>query len=556
MNIENIITDYENGDNLEIVATRYHIGKIKLKEILLSNGIEIRKRGGQKLKTNHVINDWRIEKYPKLDNHHYIAISNIDGKEFNDYMNDGGYLTSYIKDKLHIQIPTLYDRRKYYMETGNYWWEQWFTIVKKENKPIKKCPYCDWSTKDINNLSGAFEVHLMNKHNISKENYLKEYPEDRDYFTLVAKTLDLQMSTNEDEYVVCAICGKKLARIDWRHLKEHNITKLEYIEKYGNNLICKNLHDKLSKLAIKTNMNMEPTRHSKPELEIKKFVMDNGFDCKCDRKVLKGKELDILIPSKNIAIEFNGNKHHTEWFGGKDKDYHITKTNVCKSQGIGLIHIFEDEFQHHKELVFNNIANILEIKNDLPLIKDNECVITEVDSVEVERFLNEYDIQGYKPSTIHYGAFYEDKLITVMSFVRKENEWELTRFASDFHYLYENIFQTIFNYFLNTHNPNIVKSFADRRWVVNEDNNMYTKLGFKFSGYVEPDFKYYNVHVDKHKRFDEYEFNSSVLIMKYPNKVNESMTKSEMLKELGYDRIWNCGYIKYVYKRNVFFSII
>ena len=27
------------------------------------------------------------------------------------------------------------------------------------------------------------------------------------------------------------------------------------------------------------------------------------------------------------------------------------------------------------------------------------------------------------------------------------------------------------------------------------------------------------------------------------------MTELEMMKELGYDRIWDCGLIKYVYKK-------
>lgn len=29
-----------------------------------------------------------------------------------------------------------------------------------------------------------------------------------------------------------------------------------------------------------------------------------------------------------------------------------------------------------------------------------------------------------------------------------------------------------------------------------------------------------------------------------------TMTETEMARELGYDRIWDCGLIKYVWKRN------
>ena len=199
LDVNSIIEDYKNGIGTEKLSLKYHVGKIKIKNILLENGVELKKRGGQKQNITYKVSDWRIEKYPLIEGFHYIAIFNENGKEFNDYMNQGGYLTSYIKDKMGIETPTLYDRRKYYMETGNYWWEQWFTIEKRENKQTKKCPYCGWETTDIKNKSGAFEQHLKTKHNISKIEYIKEYPEDKNYFTLVNKTLNRQMSDNSNE---------------------------------------------------------------------------------------------------------------------------------------------------------------------------------------------------------------------------------------------------------------------------------------------------------------------------------------------------------------------
>ena len=227
LNSEIIIKEYKEGMGVEKLALKYHVGKVKIKNILFENGIELKKKGRQKKEIKYIVNDWKIEKYPNIEGFHYVAIFKEDGKEFNDYMNKAGYLTSYIEEKIGIKTPTLYDRRKYYMETGNYWWEQWFIIKKKENKPTKKCPYCGWETIDIENRSGVFEQHLKEKHNITKFQYLEEHPEDKKYFELVNSSLNRQMSNNNDEYVICAICGKKFARIDWRHLKEHGITKEE-----------------------------------------------------------------------------------------------------------------------------------------------------------------------------------------------------------------------------------------------------------------------------------------------------------------------------------------
>ena len=508
------------------------------------------KRGGQKLNVTYVVPNWKIEKYPQKEGFHYIAVYKSDGTEFNDYMNQGGFLTSYIKKKEGIEIPTLYDRRKYYMETGNYWWEQWFDITLVENKPTKKCPYCGWETIDVENKSGVFEQHLNEVHGIDKITYLKEYPQDKDYFVLVNQTLNLQMSINKDEYVICKICGKKLARIDWRHLKEHNITQREYIKKYGNITVSKSLHDKMSSISTLTNMKMEPVKHSKYELEILHFVLSHGFTCKSNRTILKGKEIDIFIPEILFGIEFNGNMYHTEWFGGKDKNYHVQKTNDCKENGVKLIQIFEDEFVLHKEIVFNKIAHILGIQQNLPKIYGRKCTIKPVYNHIANEFYEQYHIQGQTSSTMHYGAFYEEKLIAVMSFKTENNgSWELTRFASDYNYICCGVGGKLFKHFIKEYNPNSVKSFADRRWTVDEENNIYCQLDFRFDGYTAPDYSYYNCKVDKYKRFHKFGFRKQTLLKKYPDILTPEMTETEMAKELGYDRIWNCGLIRYVWKK-------
>ena len=63
-----------------------------------------------------------------------------------------------------------------------------------------------------------------------------------------------------------------------------------------------------------------------------------------------------------------------------------------------------------------------------------------------------------------------------------------------------------------------------------------------------PDYKYYNEKVDRYARIHKMKFSKQTLIKKYG--FPETMTETEMVKELGYDRIWDCGLIKYVWKKN------
>ena len=529
------------------------MGKLKIKTLLLENGVEMKKRGGQKQERNYIVSDWKIEKYPMREGFHYIAVFRKDGTTFNDHMNRAGILTSYIKEKVGIEIPSLYDRRKYYMETGNYWWEQWFDIVEIENKPTKKCPYCDWETEDIENRSGAFEVHLKEKHGFSKNDYLKEHPEDRFYFVLVNETLNRQMCENEDEYVVCQICGKKLARINDRHLKSHGITRLEYIEKYNAPVYSKKHYEKLLSISNKMNLALDGRNDiftSKPEKEIMSFIETLGLKCGKNRKLLNGKEIDVFVEKKQIAIEFNGCKFHTEWYGGKGRQYHLSKTKMCKEKGVGLIHIFEDEYYGKQEIVLNKIQHILGFDTNKEKIYGRKCDIERIDGETAKMFMEKYHIQGSDSSTAHYGAFYNDNIIAVMSFLRnKGDEWELTRFASDYHYICCGVGGKLFKKFIKEHNPKTVKSFADRRWTINEKNNLYIQLGFEFNSYTPPSYTYYKPSVHRYQRFHKFGFRKQVLLRKHPDILSPEMTETEMVKKLGYDRIWDCGLIKYIWKK-------
>lgn len=354
---QNIIQDYTtNNLGIYAICAKYKIGKIKLKNVFAEYNVPIKKVGGQlESRENDKVTDTSVEKYKQEKGYHYVAISKHDGTRFSDYNNVSGCLTSYINKKLGIEIPSAFLRRKYYRQTGNYWHEQWFDIVKEktEIKEVKRCPYCGWITIDVNNRSGVFEQHLKNQHQISVEEHLKNHPEDKEYFTSQANSVRRKIHEyDKNNYVVCQICGAKLTRIDWQHLDKHGITLAEYKMKYGmDSTMSNNYRENLVKNAIKLNLALEQSQDkftSKAEMEIKDFIQSLGIECGKNRSVLDGKELDIFIPSHNLAIEFNGNIWHTETFGHKPKDYHINKLNACNAKGIKLIQIFEDEYEYHK----------------------------------------------------------------------------------------------------------------------------------------------------------------------------------------------------------------
>lgn len=489
------------------------------------------------------------ERFPLIEGKKYI-VSDLQGDfTTDDYRNKSGVITTYLKETYNIESGmSSFKERNYFKTYNRYWWEEYLEIklVDDIKKQTIKCPYCDWETIDMNNQSGMMITHFKKVHGKQLEDVLKEHPELKEYFSNT-KSIDLR---SEDEYVVCQICGKKLGSVNHSHLKKHGITKSDYILKYRTPTLSQVVYQQCVSQALHMNeVNGEKDGTdlftSASEKEIKKHLTSLGIANTKNRSILSGKELDIYIPSHNIAIEYNGCKWHTEWFGKKDRVYHYNKLVECNEKGVRLIHLFEDEYMYHKEIVLSKIEHILGIHKDLPVISARKCTITKISKPECDAFLNINHIQGETNASAYYGAKYENTLVAVMTFTKCEGTtFALSRFATDNHFLVSGIANRLLKRFIKEYKPNKIISFADRRWTIDLENNLYTKLGFVLESCTKPDYRYYNEKVDKFKRFHKFGFRKQILNKKYGLPLN--MTEEEMVKELGYDRIWDCGLAKYV----------
>lgn len=535
-----ICGEYLNSNiGVEALATKYHTGKVTVKKILADNGIEIKPKGKQPLREEFVVDDWKKEKYPIEEGFHYIAKAKDGDYETNDYMNAGGHLTSYIKKEFGI-VSTLYERRMHYKRTGNYWWEQWFDIVKVADKPIKKCPYCDWTTEDVENRGGAFKTHLLNVHNKSVKDYLSEYPEDIDYFTTATIYTNLEFETNPDNYVVCEICGRKLSHIGGTHLKTHNMSIVDYKAKYKTPMVSKAMHNALSEIAVNTNMNIQPVFHSNAENEIKEFIESLGFECETNRTILKGKEIDLYIPSMKIGFEYDGLRWHNEL--SKGKNYHRDKTNECRNNFVALYHIFEDEWLFKKELVMSRIRTILG-KNEIKIMA-RKCECRIIDKRTSDEFLNANHMQGTCVSKYNYGLFFENELVAVMTFgnLRKslgrtttEGSYELLRFASKLNTTVTGAAGKLLSHFKEDMKGKLktIITFADKRW---SNGMLYINLGFVPTHESSPNYFY----IINNRRENRFKYRKSELV-----KAGFDKNKSEhqIMLERGIYRIYDCGNI-------------
>lgn len=275
---------------------------------------------------------------------------------------------------------------------------------------------------------------------------------------------------------------------------------------------------------------------SKPEQDILDYIKTiySGSILSRDRQLLAGVELDIVIPDKKLAIEYDGLYWHNEnvvpW------DYHVKKTNQCEEHSYQLIHIFEDEWQHKKEIVKSRISGLLG-KNDR--IFARKCEVRQVDSKTTTEFLNDCHIQGACSGKYHYGLYYENELVSLMTFGKSrfaKDEFELLRFCNR---LYTNVVggaSRLLKHFLKEH-PEIksLTSYADRRW---SKGNLYESIGFKKVHVTDPAYFYI---VDR-IRENRVKYQKHKLVA---NGFDVDKTEHEIMKERGYFRIYDCGTVKY-----------
>lgn len=85
-------------------------------------------------------------------------------------------------------------------------------------------------------------------------------------------------------------------------------------------------------------------------------------------KILSNYELDIYIPSLQMAFEFNGIYWHSQKF--KDKNYHLDKLKLCNDKQIALYYIWEDEWRDKREEIKNWLKELILNNNNISQEKD------------------------------------------------------------------------------------------------------------------------------------------------------------------------------------------
>ena len=281
------------------------------------------------------------------------------------------------------------------------------------------------------------------------------------------------------------------------------------------------------------------------EKELQNFILSLGINIIANDRSF-GLEFDIYIPEHNLAIEFNGLYWHNELY--KKKNYHLDKKKQAESQGIRLVHVWEDDWLFKRDIIESRIKNLLRI--NVTKYMARKCQLLEVDKKVAKEFFLQNHLQGHVNFKKCYGLYFAGVLVSAMTFGHRrvamgqksvEGEFELLRFSNLLNVSVTGAANRLWQHFLKTDQPKKVITYADRCWS-EMYHNVYEQMHFKYIGVTVPNYFYV---IDMHRKH-RFNFRKDKLVKEGHDPM---MTEIQIMHSQGYYRIWDCGHLKFEYNQ-------
>ena len=228
-------------------------------------------------------------------------------------------------------------------------------------------------------------------------------------------------------------------------------------------------------------------------------------------------------------------------------NFEIQRLKNSRKNGKMSIHIFEDEWLDKCEIVKSRINNIL--GKNIKKIYARKCDIQVISHQEAKEFLEQNHIQGNVYGKYNIGLYYEQELVSLMSFgnLRKNlglnadnNKYEMLRFCNKLNISVIGGASKLLNFFKNEYHPTEIISYCDLRW---SNGKMYEILGFTLDHISRPNYFY--VKNGNKCRENRFKYRKDILV---GNGYDKTKSEHEIMLERGIYRIYDCGCKVYTLK--------
>ena len=240
----------------------------------------------------------------------------------------------------------------------------------------------------------------------------------------------------------------------------------------------------------------------------------------------------------------------------------ISVTNIPNNAAIridtelsGLYHYWIDP-SYSKDIILSMIRNML--KKNKNRIYARKCSIRTVDDKICAEFLNQNHRQGYCRSSVRLGLYYEDEIVSLMTFGHTrigigktvkdtDSTYELLRFCNKINISVVGGASKLFKHFLSIVDSDKIVSFSDRS---HTQGSLYRTLGFHAVSIADPGYVWVNIYNDQYLNRTQCQKNNLTKLFNDATIDIENKTERQIMEEHGYARVYDSGVIRWEYDAN------
>lgn len=268
-----------------------------------------------------------------------------------------------------------------------------------------------------------------------------------------------------------------------------------------------------------------------------------------NKQLIAPYELDIYIPAKRLAIEYDGLYFHSTVNPDHKPRQHLSeKSKLAARKGIRVIHVFESEFETNRELVMRHVLRAAGVA-DLGVVGARKADVVEVSSLDAAEFFEQNHLQGAVPRGGKvFGLRHEGKLVAALHVAGVKyygaaidvGAIELVRYATSCSV--PGGLSRLFSAMVAAMSPKTVVSYSDNRWF---SGKAYEALGFVKESEGQPSTIVVN------KRTKQHVHRSAVVHDKLRgllgDKYDESLSHDQLAYKAGFFILYDCGQSKWVW---------
>lgn len=281
------------------------------------------------------------------------------------------------------------------------------------------------------------------------------------------------------------------------------------------------------------------------EKEIREFLTNHNIEFISNYVGLYNdkREVDIFIPSHNLAIEVNGLYYHKEDY--KDRNYHRNKKREIKNN-VSLMMITDKQWNVQKKVIKSIILNKLNLISSRFFARKMNLEVYNHTNNEITSFFNDNHIDRFANGNLYIILRDEASNNIVCGGIFGKSRFEsdteeLIRFTTKLNCVCVGGMSRILKHYKTLRpNTNLISYvnldlFDGKSYENYEKNSMWSRIGDVSAGY------YYTNGTEVVSRQKA----QKQSMMKWNKEFEPNLSERENMAKLGFYRYWDCGKIKF-----------